>query len=76
MVSQHTTTIDQEGPSSSGGVQPLASGGRGPSISGDILTSHVPQSEPHVCTMCGKSFYGLGPTHGTSTVTGGQVRKL
>ena len=71
MVFQHTTTIDQEGPSSSSGVQPPASSGREPSISGDKLTSHVPQSEPHVCTTC-----GLGPRHGTSTITGGQVRTL
>ena len=53
MISHHTTTIDQAGLSSSGWVQPLASGGIGPSIGGDIPTSHVPQIEPHICMMCG-----------------------
>ena len=76
MICHHTTTIDQEGPSSSSGVQPPDSGGREPSISGDKLTSHVPQSEPHVCTTCSQSCYGLGPTHGTSKMTGDQVRTL
>ena len=76
MVSQHTTTIDEEGPSSSSGVQPPSSSGRGPSIGGYIPTSHVPRREPHVCTTCGQSCYGPGPTHGTSTMNGGQVRTL
>ena len=76
MVSQHTKTIDQAGPSSYVGVQPPAFDGRGPSIGGDRSTSHVPQSEPHMCTTCGLSCYGPGPTHGTSTMTSGQVRTL
>ena len=76
MVSQHTTTIDQVGPSSSSGVQPPASDGRGPSIGGDKSTSHVPQSKPHMCTMCGQSCYGPRPRHGTSTMIGGQIRTL
>ena len=67
-------TIDHAMPSSSTGIQPPASSGRGPSIGGDRPTSRVPQSELHMCTMCGQSFYGPGPTHGTSTMTGGQVR--
>ena len=76
MISWHTTTIDQTRTSSTGGVQPPASSGIGPSIGGDRLTSHVPQSDPHVCTMCGQSYYGRGPTHGTSMMTSGQVRTL
>ena len=71
MVSRQTTTIDQEGPSSFGGVQPPSFDGRGPSIGGDRSTSHVPQSDPHMCTMCIQSCYGPGPTHGTSTMIGG-----
>ena len=71
MVSQHTTTIDQRTPSSSTGLQPPASGGGGTSIGGDRPTSHVLQSEPHVCTSCGGPFYGLGPRHGTTAMTGG-----
>ena len=76
MVSRHTATIDERAPSSSAGVQPPASGGGGTSVGGDRLTSHVPQSEPHVCTSCGGPYYGPGPRHGTSTMTGGQVRTL
>ena len=76
MVSRHTITINQAGTSSSGGVQPQASGGRVPYIRGDKMTSHVPQSEPHMCTTCGQSCYGPRPTHGASTMTGGQVRTL
>ena len=71
MISRHTTTIDQAGPSSFGGVQPPASGGRGASIGGDRLTSHVPHRETPMCTTCGQSCYGRGPTHGTSMMTGG-----
>ena len=76
MVSRHTATIDQRAPSSSVGVQPPASGGGGTSVGGDRPTSDVPQSEPHVCTSCGGPCYGPGPRHGTSTMTGGQVRTL
>ena len=76
MVSQHTTTIDQRAPSSSIGVQPPASGGGGTSIGGDRLASHVPQSQPLVCTSCGGPCYGPGPRHGTTMMTGGQVRTL
>ena len=76
MVSQHMTTINQRAPSSSAGVQPPASGGGGTFIGGDGETSHVPQSEPHVCTSCGGPYYGPGPRHGTTTMTGGQVRTL
>ena len=76
MVSRHTTTIDERAPSSSVGVQPPASGGGGTSIGGDRPTSHVPQSEPHVFTSCGGPCYGPGPIHGTTTMTGGQVRTL
>ena len=42
MVSRHTTTINQEGPSSSTRVKPPTSGGREPSIGWDRSTSHVP----------------------------------
>ena len=70
------TTIVQKAPSSSAGVQQPASGGGGTSIGGDRLTSHVPWSEPHVCTSCGGPCYGPGPRHGTTTMTGGQVRTL
>ena len=73
MVSRHMTTIDQRAPSSSAGVQPQASGGVGTSIRGDRPTSHVPQSDPHVCTSCGGPCYGPGPRHGTATMTGGQA---
>ena len=76
MVSRHMTTIDQVTPSSSASVQPQAFGGRGPCIGGDIPTTHVPQSETHMCTTCGQSFYGRGPRQGTSTMTSGQVRTL
>ena len=76
MVSRHMATIDQRAPSSSTGVQPPASGGGGTSVGGDRLTSHVPQSELHVCTSCGGPCYGLGPRHGTTMMTGGQVRTL
>ena len=71
MVSRHTATIDQRAPSSSAGVQPPASGGGGTSIGGDRSTSHVPQSEPHVYTLCGGPCYGPGPRHGTTTLTSG-----
>ena len=76
MVSRHTTTIDQKMMSSFVGVQPPASGGIGTYIGGDKLTSHVPQRERHVCTSCGQPCYGPGPRHGTSMMTGGQVRTL
>ena len=84
MISRHTITIDQGGTSSSNVVQPLSfgyvqpstSGGRGTSIGEDRPISHVPQSEPEFCTTCGQSCYGLGPRHGTSTMTGDQVRTL
>ena len=77
MVSQHTTTIDQRAPSSSAGVQTPDSSGGGISIGGDIPISHLPQSEPHVCTSCGGPCYGPAPRHGTTTMTGrGQVRTL
>ena len=76
MVSRHTTTIDQRAPSSSTGVQPPAFGDGGTSIGWDRPTSHVPQSEPHVCTSCGAPCYGLGPKHGTTTMNGGQLRAL
>ena len=76
MVSRHTTTIDQRAPSSSASVQPSASGGGGTYIGGDRPASHVPQSEPHVCTSCGQPCYGPGPIHGTSMMTSGQVRTL
>ena len=76
MVSRHTTTIDQRVPSSSAGVQPPASSGGGTFVGGDRPTSHVPQSEPHVCTSCGGPCYGPGTRHGTSTMIGGQVRTL
>ena len=76
MDSRHTTNIDKEGPSSSCVVQPSASSDTGPSIGGDIPTSHVPEREPHVWTKCGQSCYGLGPAHGTSTMNGGHVRTL
>ena len=76
MVSRHMTTIDQRVPSSSVGVQPPTSGSGGTSIGGDRPTSNVPQTEPHVCTLCGGPCYGPEPTHGTSTMTGGQVRTL
>ena len=76
MVSQHTATIDQRATSSFAGVQPPASSGGGTSVGGDRSTSHVPQSEQHMCTMCDQSYYGPGPTHGTSTMTGGQVSTL
>ena len=72
MVSRHMITIDQRAPSSSAGVQPPSSGGGGTSIGGDRTTSHV----PHVCTLCGGPCYGLGPRHGTTTMTGDQVRTL
>ena len=42
MVSRHTTTIELTMPSSSFGVQPPASHGRGTSIGGGRMTSHVP----------------------------------
>ena len=71
MVSRHTTTIEHKTPSSFVGVQPPAFGGRGTSIGGDRLTSHVPQSDPHVYTTCGQSRYGPGLRHGTSTMTSG-----
>ena len=70
------TLVDQREPSSSAGVQPPASGGGGTSIGGDRPTSHVPQSEPHVCTSCGGPYYGFGPRHGTTKMIGGQVRTL
>ena len=70
------TTIDQRAPSSYAGVQPLASGGGGTSVGGDRLTSDVPQSEPRICTSCGGPCYGPGPRHGSTTMTGGQVRTL
>ena len=76
MVSRHMTTIDQRAPSSSAGVQPPDFGGGGTSIGGDRLTSHVPQREPHVCALCGGPYYGPGPRHGTTMMTGGQVRTL
>ena len=76
MVSLHMTTIDETTRSSFVGVQPPASGGIGTSIGGDRPTSHVPQSEPHVCTSCGGPCYGPGPRHGTITMIGGQVRTL
>ena len=76
MVSRHIATIDQRAPSSSVGVQPADSGGGGTSVGGDRPTSHVPQRETHVCTSCGQPCYGPGPRHGTSTMTGGQVRTL
>ena len=76
MVSRHTTTIDQRAPSSSAGVQPPASGGGGTSVGGDRPKYHVPQSEPHVCTSCGGPCYGRGQRHGTTTMTGGQLRTL
>ena len=71
MVSRHTATIDERVPSSSAGVQPPASGGGGTSVGGDRLTFDVPHSEPHICTSCGGPYYGPGPRHGTSTMTGG-----
>ena len=79
MISCHTIAIDQARtssfvavqPSCFGGTQPSTSGGRGPSIGGDRPTSHVPQSEPHMCTTCCQSCYGPEPTYGTSTMTGG-----
>ena len=84
MISCHTIAIDQARtssfvavqPSCFGGAQPSTSGGRGPSIGGDRPTSRVPRSEPHLCTTCGQSCYGRGTTHGTSKMTGGQVRIL
>ena len=77
MVSRHMTTIDQRAPSSSASVQPPASSGGGTSVGGDHrLTSHVPQSEPHVYTSCGGPFYGPRPRHGTTTMTGGQEMTL
>ena len=76
MIYRHTTTIDEERPSSYGGVQPLDSDGKGPFIGRDRPTSHVLQIKLHMCTMCGQSCYGCVPTHGTSLMTGGQVRTL
>ena len=76
MVSRHTATIDQRAPSSSAGVKPPTSGGGGTFVGGDRLTSHLPQSEPHVCTSCGGPYYGPGPRHGTTTMTRAQVRTL
>ena len=76
MVSRHMTMIDQIVPSSSAGVQPPASSGRGTSIGGDIPTSHVPQIKPHIYKTCGQSCYGPGPRHGTSMMTSSQVRTL
>ena len=70
------TTIVQKAPSSSAGVQPPTFGGVGTSTDGNRLTSHVSQSEPHVYKSCGKPFYGPGPRHGTSMMTGAQVKTL
>ena len=69
-------TIDQTTPFSPARVEPPTSGGPGISTNGNRLTSHVSQSEPHVYTSCGQPCYGPGPRHGTSTMTGAQVRTL
>ena len=76
MVSQHMTTIDQTTTYSSARVQPPTFGGPGTSTDGNRLTSHVSQSEPHIYTSCGGPCYGIGPRHGTTMMTGGQVRTL
>ena len=84
MISCHTIAIDQARtssfavvqPSCFGGTQPSTFGGRGPSIGGDRPTYHDPEIEPHVCKICSKSYYGRGPTHGTTTMIVSQVRTL
>ena len=76
MVSQHMTTIDQTTPYSSAGVQPPTFGGPGTSTDGNRLTSLMSQSEPHVYKSCGKPCYGPGPRHGTSMMTGAEVKTL
>ena len=76
MIFLHSTVIDEEGQSSFGGVHPSLHSGAGPSSVGSRIRSYDPHIETHMCMTCGQSCYGHGPTHGTFTMTVGQVRTL